>query len=163
MSRSPQQLFRVTKTYGHNLGLSACFRQWAAKSHCRFLHGYALQIELVFEAPRLNHNNWVVDFGSLKPIKKWLEETFDHKTLIAQDDPEYMTFQQMHAQGLIDMITVEKTGCEGFAEMVRDKVEGLLEELALDEQLQGGTSNGVYLKSVEIREHGANSATITYG
>lgn len=162
MTEPMKQMYQVTKTYGHNLGLSACFRQWRATSHCRFLHGYALQVELVFEAPRLNKNNWVIDFGSLKPVKKWLEETFDHKTLVAEDDPEYINFQMMHSQGLIDMITVEKTGCEAFAEMIRDKVEGLLEQLALDEELQGGTSNGVYLKSVEVREHGANSATITY-
>lgn len=157
-----REMYRVTKIYGHNLGLSTCFRQWRATSHCRFLHGYALQVELTFAAPRLNDNNWVIDFGSLKPIKQWLSETFDHKTLVALDDPEYVNFQIMASQGLIDMIAVERTGCEGFASMIRDKVEGLLEELALEEQLQGGTSNGVYLEKVEVREHGANSASVAY-
>lgn len=157
-----RQIYRVTKIYGHNLGLSACFRQWRATSHCRFLHGYALQVELTFAAPRLNDNNWVIDFGSLKPIKQWLCDTFDHKTLVAIDDPEFVNFQMMHSSGLIDMIAVERTGCEAFAAMIRDKVEGLLEELALDEQLQGGTSNGVYLEKVEVREHGANSASVAY-
>ena len=32
-----------TKTYGHNIGLSAVFRQPNADhSHCHFLHGYSL-------------------------------------------------------------------------------------------------------------------------
>ena len=36
-------VWRSTKTYGHEEGLSCCFRQWrATHSHCRLLHGYAL-------------------------------------------------------------------------------------------------------------------------
>ena len=41
--------WQVTKTYGHDLGLSCCFRQWGASSHCRFLHGYALSFSFTFE------------------------------------------------------------------------------------------------------------------
>ena len=34
-----------TKTYGHNIGLSAVFRQPNADhSHCHLLHGYSLAI-----------------------------------------------------------------------------------------------------------------------
>jgi 6-pyruvoyltetrahydropterin/6-carboxytetrahydropterin synthase len=40
----------VKKTYGHELGLSACFRQHRAKSHCRFLHGYPLSFTFTFAA-----------------------------------------------------------------------------------------------------------------
>ena len=69
--------FRSTKTFGHHLGLSACFRQHRAESHCRLLHGYALQIKLTFEADTLDVRNWVVDFGALKPLRKRFEELFD--------------------------------------------------------------------------------------
>ena len=67
-----------TKTYGHNIGLSAVFRQpHADHSHCRFLHGYSLGFKFKFACNELDNKNWVVDFGGLKPLKKWLEDSFD--------------------------------------------------------------------------------------
>src|SRR4051812_22439004 len=81
--------FGSTKTYPHSIGLSCCFRQWRAlHSHCRFLHGYALQVKLTFVAQTLDERNWVVDFGGLKDIKERLTELLDHKTIVARDDPE---------------------------------------------------------------------------
>lgn len=47
-------IYRSTKTYGHEIGLSAAFRQWRAESHCRFVHGYALAVKFVFEAGELD-------------------------------------------------------------------------------------------------------------
>ena len=76
-----------TKTYGHNIGLSAVFRQpHADHSHCRFLHGYSLAFKFTFGCSSLDHRNWAVDFGGLKPLKNWLEDTFDHKTVIDIND-----------------------------------------------------------------------------
>ena len=60
-----------TKTYGHNIGLSAVFRQpHADHSHCRFLHGYSLQFKFTFGSSDLDHRNWVQDFGGLKPLNR---------------------------------------------------------------------------------------------
>ena len=159
-------MHRVTKTYGHNLGLSVCFRQHAATSHCKFLHGYALEIKLTFAAPELNENNWVIDYGSLKPVKKWLEENFDHKTLIAEDDPSLKLFQDMNEEKsiggkLIDMIVVPFVGCEGFAQHIYANAHFTLVNAAKEGTLQGGAENGVFLESVEVREHPANSAIYT--
>ena len=72
-----------TKHYGHNIGLSAVFRQPNADhSHCHLLHGYSLQFKFTFACDHLDNKNWAVDFGGLKQIKKWLEDHFDHKTAI---------------------------------------------------------------------------------
>lgn len=156
--------YKVRKTYGHNLGFSTTFRQWKANSHCRYMHGYALQIELVFGAPHLNANNWVIDFGSLKLVKKWLEDTFDHKTLVAKDDPALPFFRdgakEYHGdpqRKLFDLIEVEATGCEAFAIMIGNFVESFLEEARADGLLHGG-DNGVKLLSVEVSEHAGNAA-----
>jgi 6-pyruvoyltetrahydropterin/6-carboxytetrahydropterin synthase len=143
-------VYRSTKTYCHNVGLSCCFRQWRAQSHCNKLHGYAIQVGFVFEAEELDANIWVVDFGSLKEVKQWLEQTFDHKTLVAFDDPEYTLFMDLHSKGIIDMVSVNNTGCEAFAKLVYDMV---VQWLQLTKQ-----SPRVKLVSVEVREHGANSA-----
>ena len=64
--------------YGHDIGLSCAFRQPNADSHCKYIHGYSLSFNFVFTCLHLDENNWVVDFGSLKSLKNWLQETFDN-------------------------------------------------------------------------------------
>lgn len=139
-----------TKQYGHELGLSCAFRQWKADSHCRYIHGYALAFKFKFETDTLDDNNWVVDFGNLKELKKTLESIFDHKVLIATDDPHIDYFRQGHELGVIDMIEVMGNGCEKMAEMVFDIANGWL--------LSAGYKPRVKLLSVEVKEHGSNSA-----
>lgn len=145
--------FISTKTYGHEAGLTATFRQHRAHSHCRFLHGYALSFRLEFEADELDRNGWVVDFGSLKSFKGILEATFDHKTLVAQDDPKKDTYATMQEAGLIQMVEVEATGCEAFAKLVYEGVEMWL--------LDNGYKPRVHTRSVTCAEHAGNSAIYT--
>lgn len=140
-----------TKTYVHSVGLSSCFRQWRAESHCRFLHGYSLQVFCKFEAVEgLDVRNYAVDFGSLKSFKGWLEDTFDHKTLVASDDPHIEVYRELDRKfGLIQMREVPATGCEAFSYMIYQYLETWL--------VDNGYSPRVILKEVEVREHGANS------
>ena len=142
--------FFASKKYGHERGLSAAFRQWRASSHCRFMHGYSFEFEFEFGTNKLDENNWVVDFGSLKGLEAWLRQTFDHKTLVATDDPEYSYYEKMHQKGIINMVSVDSTGCEMFAKMAMEFSSDLIVKL------YGGRC---WVESVTVREHGANSAT----
>lgn len=143
--------YRSSKTYGHDIGLSACFRQWRAQSHCRLLHGYALSVHLEFEADELDERNWVVDFGSLKSFKQVLQDTFDHKLLVAEDDPEKDLLCSLSRMGLAEVIVVPATGCEAFARMIYEVAEIWLKD--------NGYTPRVRMHRVTVREHGANSAT----
>ena len=143
-------MFLSTKTYGHEIGLSACFRQHRAESHCNLLHGYALAVKFIFAATELDVRHWVVDFGSLKSLKGWLEDTFDHTLLVAEDDPALETFQELDKAGLARVVVVEHTGCEAFAELIFGAAQIWLKD--------NGYSPRVSLMSVEVKEHGANSA-----
>lgn len=144
-------MFRSTKTYGHSLGLSACFRQHRADhSHCSKLHGYALGFRFEFQAATLDDRNWVVDFGGLKSLKAALEKAFDHKTVVAQDDPHLEWFERGHELGLLDLVVVPAVGCEQFALQAAC--------LALEWLRDSGHSPRVSLALVEVTEHGANSA-----
>ena len=72
--------FKSTKTYKSNKGFSCTFRQFKATSHCKYLHGYSLEINLEFEANTLDERNWVVDFGGLKDLEnkftdRWLNDS----------------------------------------------------------------------------------------
>lgn len=144
-------MYRSTKTYGHEIGLSSCFRQWRAQSHCRLLHGYALSVHLEFEADDLDARNWVVDFGSLKGFKSMLEDTFDHKLLVAEDDPQKAQLLALQDHGLAEVVVVENTGCEAFAKLIFECLEGWLQD--------NGYSPRVRAHHVTVREHGANSAS----
>lgn len=145
--------YRSTKTFGHELGLSACFRQWRAQSHCSLLHGYALAVRVEFAADELDVRNWVVDFGSLKGFKDMLERTFDHKLLVAEDDPMKDELCQLAGLGLAECVVVPATGCEAFAQMIY--------EYATIWLLDNGYRPRVRVVSVEVKEHGANSAIYT--
>lgn len=139
-----------TKRYGHEVGLSAAFRQHRAQSHCRLIHGYALAVKFVFAAEQLDERNWVVDFGGLKPLKQMLEDTFDHTLLVAEDDPKLGCFQMLHTEGLARVVVVPATGCEAFAKMIFECTEQWL--------VDAGFAPRCRLVSVEVSEHGANSA-----
>jgi 6-pyruvoyltetrahydropterin/6-carboxytetrahydropterin synthase len=142
--------YRSTKTYGHEVGLSCAFRQWRAQSHCRFMHGYALSVGFVFEADELDERNWVVDFGGLKPLKGMLEALLDHQTLVAEDDPERAFYEAAAERGIMQVRVVPSTGCEATAALIYGATEVWLRD--------AGFAPRVRLVSVEVREHGANSA-----
>ena len=142
-----------TKTYGHNIGLSAVFRQpHADHSHCRFLHGYSLAFKFVFSASELDHRNWVQDFGGLKPLKQWLEDTFDHKTVCDVNDPMLDDLKELETKGLAQLTILDGVGAEKFAEHAWRFA---------DELVRNQTDGRVQCESCECSEHGANSAIYT--
>ena len=138
-----------SKTYNHNVGLSCTFRQWRAKeSHCQYLHGYSLSVRINFKG-NLDDRHWVYDFGDLKDIKQFLQDTFDHKTVIAEDDPELETFKELDEKKLIQLVILPAVGCEKFAEYIWNKINPIVSVK---------TNDRVKVLSIEVREHGANSA-----
>ena len=139
-----------TKTYGHNIGLACVFRQPNADhSHCHLLHGYSLQFKFTFGCNDLDNKNWAVDFGGLKPLKKWLEDHFDHKTALDINDPHLEKFKELEALDLMSIVTFDGVGAEKFAEHAFNFADKLIREK---------TNNRCYVESVECAEHGANSA-----
>jgi 6-pyruvoyltetrahydropterin/6-carboxytetrahydropterin synthase len=141
-----------TKTYGHERGLSCCFRQWRATSHCNQLHGYALSVRLTFGADELDDRNWVVDFGGLRRVKDWLDYMFDHTLVVAADDPFINSLKSLGGiGGVADVRVVDNVGCEAFAELIANYVsDWIVASLGYEDR--------VHLLEVEVREHDGNSA-----
>jgi 6-pyruvoyltetrahydropterin/6-carboxytetrahydropterin synthase len=139
-----------TKHYGHNIGLSAVFRQPNADhSHCHLLHGYSLAFTFTFGCDELDDKNWAVDFGGLKKLKAWLEDRFDHKLCLDQHDPYLSKFQELEALDLVEIRIFAGVGAEKFAYHAFNYANDLIQE----------ASNGrCYCVRVECAEHGANSA-----
>lgn len=145
--------FVSTKTYSAERGFSVAYRQWRADSHCRLIHGYSIGIHLEFSCDEndLDSRNWCTDFGSFKSLKYLFDDWFDHTLLVAKDDPEFKTFEDLHNKDLCKMVVVDRTGCEGLAKFISEYI--------IDIWLpENGYAPRVSLDKVEIRETPSNSA-----
>ena len=139
-------MYRSTKSYHF---LPCAHRQWRDDGHCRYVHGYDRSVHIVFQCKELDDKCWVMDFGGLKDIKKWLEHLFDHTLLINEDDPEMEFFQEMDRKGLCQLRVLPNIGMEGSAKYIFDYV---------DKWLEKETRGRVNCYSVECRENDKNSA-----
>jgi 6-pyruvoyltetrahydropterin/6-carboxytetrahydropterin synthase len=91
-----------------------------------------------------------MDFGAFKPLKAWLEQLFDHKTVVAWDDPELPRFRELEKAGLLQLTMVQHVGCEAFAELIFDALtSGELVPLPPH----------VFVRRVTVREHAGNAAS----
>ena len=93
--------------------------------------------------------NWCFDFGGLKPVRAWLHEQFDHTLIVAEDDPDLSTFRRLERDGLAAVRILPAVGCESVAKYVFDHMA---------DNVGRETGARVWLESVEVREHGGNSA-----
>ena len=147
--------WRVIKAYGHEEGLSCAFRQWQAQhSHCRFLHGYALAFRFTFACTELDDRAWCIDFGSLKPLRAWLHDNFDHTLLAAAHDPDLHVWRGLDAAGLARLVVLDEVGCEAFAGLAHRWAESYVAR---------ETAGRVWLEQVEVSEHPGNTASFAPG
>ena len=146
--------FKSTKKLGP---ISVGHRQWRDDGHCRFVHGYGRYVQFTFSG-ELDHRQWVMDFGDLKDIKKWIEQQWDHRLLLASDVPHLEDFKKMHELGTmnINVMDVEQgwgPGIEASCKFVYDNVQPIIAEK---------TNGRVQITKIEIWEHDLNSAIYEY-
>jgi 6-pyruvoyltetrahydropterin/6-carboxytetrahydropterin synthase len=148
--------FQSTKIFD---GFSTVFRQWQAEgTHCRFLHGYAIEFKVTFQG-ELDERNWVWDFGGMKRAntkidgmspKEWMDYMFDHTVVLANDDPYKEHFQKLHTNGVIQLrLMAGPVGAERFAEFIYKK---------LNEFVRIETKGRVHVQRVEFFENKKNTA-----
>ncbi len=140
-------------------GFSTVFRQWRAETtHCRFVHGYGISFKVYFEG-ELDDRNWVWDFGGMKRAKTlidgkqpkaWMDYMFEHKMIIAEDDPEVEAFKQMDTAGVAQVRIIPATGAEKFAEYIYNKLNTFVKE---------ETEGRARVTKVTFMEHGKNAAS----
>lgn len=147
--------YSIKKVVPHSEGLSAVYRQWRADSHCRFLHGYALEFIIFIKCRSLDQNGWVYDYGQFKKLKKWLRKTFDHRVIVAQDDPEFDRIRKLEKHGVCRVTVMDQVGTEAFAREVMDEMNCLIQ--------QDSTSvrRGVSCYMVGCTEHEGNTALVS--
>ena len=98
----------------------------------------------------MDKHGWVVGFGDLKELEKYLLDMYDHTMLISEDDPELNTFKELHEKGLCDLRIVTETSLEGSAKTALAKANDILSRI---------TDGRARCFKVEARENDKNSAT----
>jgi 6-pyruvoyltetrahydropterin/6-carboxytetrahydropterin synthase len=112
-----------------------------------------LKAKFWFTCNELDVNNWVVDFGGLKSLKKLLQVQFDHTLCIAGDDPLLEHFQTLATAGGCDLrIMTDGVGIERFAQYCY---------ITSNTHVRNMTNSRCWVDRVEVWEHENNSACYT--
>ena len=125
-------------------------RQPKHAGHCRFIHGHNWAFEFEFICSEKDECGFVVDFGGLKALKQWLDDTFDHKLVLNADDP---LLHQINAAQVLTgdaVLTIPDCSCEGLAEFVAQHANRIV---------QAFTGHRVAVRRVTVFEDSKNSAT----
>lgn len=73
------------------LRFSSGHRVYMHESKCRHLHGHNYKAEITVTSKHLDWLGRVIDFSVIKScIGEWIDRNWDHKTLLFQDDHEYI-------------------------------------------------------------------------
>lgn len=77
-------MYRLTRElffcYGHRL------LDYDGK--CAHLHGHNARVVLVLEAPGLDAQGMVVDFGEIRDrVGRWIDDELDHRLILSRHDP----------------------------------------------------------------------------
>lgn len=68
--------------------ISCGHRVYQHESRCAHLHGHNYRVHFTCEAESLDNIGRVIDFSDMKSrLCMWLEDEWDHKTLIWENDP----------------------------------------------------------------------------
>ncbi len=67
------------------------------ESHpCHSLHGHSYVVKVTISTKKLDNMenpNMIIDFRKLKVFQNWLDENFDHATILHNNDPLYSTLK----------------------------------------------------------------------
>jgi 6-pyruvoyltetrahydropterin/6-carboxytetrahydropterin synthase len=125
-------------------------RQPNHKGHCRHIHGHDLAFEFEFVASEKDECGFVVDFGGLKKLKQWLDDTFDHQLVLNGSDPLFTQLDAAQRLTGRPVVAVPDCSAEGLAEYVAKESNRILQEL---------TGHRVAVRRVTVFEDSKNSAT----
>ncbi|MHA1867546.1 MAG: 6-pyruvoyl trahydropterin synthase family protein [Candidatus Heimdallarchaeaceae archaeon] len=84
-------MYSITKEFtfeaAHKLNLDY-------ESECSSLHGHSYRVQIEIHARKLNRNGMIIDFKELNCIKEYVNENWDHATIISKNDPEIERFKK---------------------------------------------------------------------
>lgn len=147
-------VYRFTSTKEYVDEFPCAYKQWKADTACNINHGYSFSIKFYFGANELDKRGWVCDYGGLKELKQVLKDQFDHRTLIAFDDPDLELYKKLEKDGILKLTILPGLGCEMIADQLYRYVNGVY----IPDMLGQGEANRIWCYRVEVRETQSNMA-----
>lgn len=129
--------------------ISTGHRVYQHESKCAHLHGHNYRVHFTVEAPQLDKIGRVMDFSVIKEkLCMWLEDNWDHKFLVWEQDPWAIILKETDPEGTIVV---------GFNPTAENMAQYLVEVVG-PVQLEG---TGVTLTHVAIEETRKCSCSFT--
>lgn len=146
--------YKWTSTKEYHDAFPVAYRQWRADSHCRLIHGYAFSMKFFFGTDDLDVRRWAADYGGLTELKERLQGWFDHRLLVAEDDPELEWFREAETRGIAKLTVLPDLGCESLANILYKYVNGMY----IPDMWGPGEAERLWCYRVEVRETQSNMA-----
>lgn len=145
--------FTCTKRFSE---ICVAHRNWNSGTHCALIHGYARNVEITIQASHLDKAQWVVDLGDLKFVRQLLERQWDHRLLVASDDPLLEDMRTLEEKGALSLNVMDISkgwgpGLEGSCQFLYDQI---------DAELRAKTQGRCRVIKVEIWEKTDNRAAL---
>ncbi len=113
---------------------------------CRHNHGHSYRAEITVERPnllddesaptpknRLDKFGFVMDFDLLGSLKEWIDEHWDHSTLVHPNDVDLRNFLKAQDNKMFVMPEGFSTSAESLCMFLLQKSSGLLKESDYEE------------------------------
>ena len=146
--------YKYTSTKEYVDAFPVAYRQWKADSHCNLIHGYSFSMKFWFGTNSLDVRNWSMDYGGLRELKSQLQDWFDHRLLVAEDDPHLDLFRQLETNKVAKLTVLPRLGCEALADLLYRYVNGYYVPVVLGP----GEAERLWCYRVEVRETQSNMA-----
>ncbi|MDD2764548.1 MAG: 6-carboxytetrahydropterin synthase [Opitutaceae bacterium] len=139
--------FRICKTFeiesGHLLS------KHPAK--CRFPHGHSRTVEVVLAADRLDANDMVCDFQTVKAALGAFLETWDHALCLNTADPHFAFYRQTYGDRIIPFEQTDPTS-EAMAKAIFEELKRQLGLAAGNTAGRQALPPGVRIERVRVSE-----------
>ena len=121
---------------------------------CSSTHGYDRSVEFTF-AGNVDEMGWIVPFGELKEVKKFLEYYFDHTTVLPANDPRLyqLTEELTKPGGLLGTVRILPSG-------VSMEMSSLFIWEHVNHYVYKVTNGRCYVERVRVYEHDRNDAMV---
>lgn len=126
-------------------------RQHRHDGHCARIHGHNWTFVFTFGCHQTDGNGFVIDFGKLKFIKRWLDETFDHACVFNAEDPLRERLVEAAPEAW-KVVILPDCSCEGLAKYAFEQVDVLVRK-----ESQGRA----FLTGVTVEEDLRNAASFS--
>jgi 6-pyruvoyltetrahydropterin/6-carboxytetrahydropterin synthase len=89
---------------------------------CTNCHGHSFKVKLYLEGNRLDEKDMLIDFQETKILKTWINDCFDHVTILWEGDP---MINLLKDAGNKISVTKKNPTSEHLAELILQKAQDL--------------------------------------